>query len=306
MSRQIRLIRLIRFIAGIGTIVLMLPIMAAAQREAVPRSSDQRTAEPRRPGDGQRRAEPRRPAPQRPAPRRDVAVRGEVIFIGGYYYDPFYAPYPWWPRPTYHYRYYPIYDYRAEVRVMATPRDASVYVDGFYAGVVDDFDGMFQRLLLPPGGHTFVLYRPGFRTLQLNLYLQPGSTMRVHEALEPLPSGYASEPPPVAPAVPPPPSGSYRMPRTPAPEPVPPPPPDASQAIGFGTLDLRVQPPDAEVSIDGQTWRTSEPGRFVIDVADGRHHVEVTKRGYVRYSTDIDVREGRTTPINVSLPADKR
>jgi hypothetical protein len=33
--------------------------------------------------------------------------------------------------------------------VLATPKEAAVYVDGFYAGVVDDFDGVFQSLPLP-------------------------------------------------------------------------------------------------------------------------------------------------------------
>ena len=38
--------------------------------------------------------------------------------------------------------------YYGDVRLMVRPRDAAVYVDGYYAGVVDDFDGVFQRLTL--------------------------------------------------------------------------------------------------------------------------------------------------------------
>jgi len=283
--------RFLRLILCLGLAGLMLPAPATAQREAVPRQPDQR------------RAEPRRPEP----PRRPVAVRGEVIFIGGYFYDPFFGPYPWWTRPTYRYHYFPPYDYRAEVRVIATPRDTSVYVDGFYAGIVDDFDGMFQKLLLPPGGHSFVLFREGYRTAQYNMYLQPSSTLKLRHTMELLPPGYPSEPPPVMPPVPLPPAGSYRLPRTAPPTaPTRVPYPEASEAAGFGTLDLRVQPRDAEVVIDGQPWVSSEPGRFVIEVADGRHHVEIAKRGFLRYSTDIDVRDGQVTPLNVSLPPDKR
>jgi hypothetical protein len=34
-----------------------------------------------------------------------------------------------------------------------------VYVDGFYPGIVDDFNGVvFQALPLTPGGHTIILY----------------------------------------------------------------------------------------------------------------------------------------------------
>jgi len=39
---------------------------------------------------------------------------------------------------------------RAEVRVLVTPPEAAVYVDGYYAGLVDDLDGFFQRLPLTP------------------------------------------------------------------------------------------------------------------------------------------------------------
>ena len=38
-----------------------------------------------------------------------------------------------------------------DVRLQVRPRGAAVYVDGYYAGVVDDFDGVFQRLTLVVG-----------------------------------------------------------------------------------------------------------------------------------------------------------
>ena len=46
------------------------------------------------------------------------------------------------------------------IRLQVTPRDASVYVDGYAAGVVDDYDGVFQRLRLVPGPHEIVIYHP--------------------------------------------------------------------------------------------------------------------------------------------------
>ena len=122
--------------------------------------------------DAQRRGVPHPPAPPRP-PAHGVVLRGEV-FIGGYFYNPVWGPYPWWPRHVYP-RYYPVYDYRAEVRLHVKPREAAVYVDGFFAGLVDEFDGVFQRLPLPPGGHEFVLYLEGYRTAHYSLYLRPGS-----------------------------------------------------------------------------------------------------------------------------------
>ena len=72
------------------------------------------------------------------------------------------------------------------IRLQVTPRDASVYVDGYAAGVVDDYDGVFQRLRLVPGPHEIVIYHPSHRTLRQNIYYNPGSTHTIRHTLEPL------------------------------------------------------------------------------------------------------------------------
>ena len=49
---------------------------------------------------------------------------------------------------------YPAYRYAApesDLRINVKPREASVYVDGYFAGRVEDFDGAFQRLHATPG-----------------------------------------------------------------------------------------------------------------------------------------------------------
>ena len=250
--------------------------------------------------DAQRRGAPRPPAPPRP-PAHAVVLRGEV-FIGGYFYDPVWGPYPWWPRHIYP-RYYPVYDYRAEVRLHVKPREAAVYVDGFFAGFVDEFDGMFQRLPLPPGGHEFVLYLEGYRTAHYSLYLRPGSTFELHHQLLMLPPGTASEPPPFVSPPPPPPPGSFRQPQSVPPVSVPQatPAPAVASAAGFGTLDLRVQPPAAELTIDGQRWLTSDEGHFLVQIPAGSHRIEVFKDGYRRFAIDLALRDAETAPLNVSL-----
>jgi hypothetical protein len=147
----------------------------------------------------------------RPHPQRAVVVRGHV-FIGGYFSDPLCGPYPWWPRTAYPYWYFPVYDNRAAVRLQVQPgeaEDAAVYVDGFYAGIVDDFNGVFQSLPLTPGGHTVILYLDGYRTVRHNFYLSPGSSFTLRATMERLPAGKNSEPPELA-ALPAPPAGSYR------------------------------------------------------------------------------------------------
>lgn len=229
------------------------------------------------------------------------------VFVGGYFYDPFWGPYPWWGPGMYPYPYFPVYDDRADVRVMVTPRAAAVFVDGYYAGLVDDFDGAFQSLPLSPGGHEIAIYMDGYRTIHQRLYLPPRKSYKLTYAMQKLADGETSEMPPLAPPVPPPPPGSAEIPR-PSPysalAPVPGTGPAVQVASGFGTLAIRVQPVDAEIAIDGERWNTSSPGeRLVLQLSAGRHHVEIRKTGYGTFSTDITIQPGDTTPLNVGLSA---
>ena len=73
------------------------------------------------------------------------------------------------------------------VRLRMRPRDAQVFVDGYYVGIVDDFDGTFQQLRLEPGAHKIEVRMPGFEDLDLDIYVQPGRTISVHEDLRPRP-----------------------------------------------------------------------------------------------------------------------
>jgi PEGA domain len=237
----------------------------------------------------------------------------EQVFIGGYFYDPFFGPYPWWGPGAYPYPYAPVYDRSAQVRLQVTPRDAAVYVDGYYAGIVDDFDGVLQSLALSPGGHEVTVFLDGYKTVHQKLYLVARKTYKVRYALQPVAAGEQSEAPPVAPPVPPPPAGSAMLPRTPrrGVPPLPLPSPSSAgtsapgaAAAGFGTLALRVQPADAEVLIDGERWTSSQPGeRLLVQVPEGRHHVEVQRAGFRTFSSEIAVPRGETTPLNVSLGA---
>ena len=51
------------------------------------------------------------------------------------------------------------------LRLKIKPRDAEVYVDGFYVGVVDDFDGMFQKLHIEAGPHRIEIRAAGYEPL---------------------------------------------------------------------------------------------------------------------------------------------
>ena len=258
---------------------------------------------------------------------------GSVVVVGGYFYDPFYFgayqyPYPYpYPYGYPPYRYPFAIDRTADIRLQVTPKSAAVYVDGYYAGIVDDFDGVFQRLHVQPGAHEITLYLKGYRTYKEQRYLTPESSYRMHYAMAPLAPGEVQDPVP-APSAPPniaPPPGARMprmpgVPRTPAEPPAPPSPPPPSEALPppppeeppappsgetsrFGTVAIRVQPEGSEIHIDGEQWRGPDTEeRLIVQLSEGRHHVEIRKDGYQPFSTDIDVRRGETVPLNVSLP----
>ena len=233
------------------------------------------------------------PPPSRPPQHRTF------VFVGGFFYDAQFGPYPWWPRWRYPYPYYPVYDRSADVRVLVTPKEAAVYVDGFYAGIVDDFNGFFQRLTLPPGGHEIVLYLETYRTVRHRIYLSPGTTFRIELLMEKLPPGRVSETPVVAPPPPMPPPGSYIPPRTPPRRSIPP------QGIPMPaltcTLSLNVQPPNADVLIDGERWMSSDGQRFVIQLMPGEHSLQVDRPGFQSFTRQIALQDGETLSLNVSL-----
>jgi PEGA domain len=63
------------------------------------------------------------------------------------------------------------------LRLKVKPREASVYVDGYYAGVVDDFDGVFQRLHLSSGPHRIEIRQPDHDPLSFDVRIDPDQTV---------------------------------------------------------------------------------------------------------------------------------
>src|SRR6266550_7330566 len=143
----------------------------------------------------------------------DAQIRGRirggarVVVVGGGFYSPYYDPFffadPWYgvgyqyPYPIRPYGYgYRRYEPEASVRLEVKPKQAEVYVDGYYAGIVDDFDGMFQRLRVEPGEHEIELWLDGYRTVRQKVYLTQDNTFRVKYQMERLAAGQAPEPKP--------------------------------------------------------------------------------------------------------------
>jgi len=128
------------------------------------------------------------------------------IIVGGRFYDPFWGPFYWYGYGyPYGYGYwhgYPDwpYDYSSSItgnlKTEVTPKQTEVYVDGYFAGIADDFDGVFQRLYTSPGGHAVTLRLEGYRTITRNIYVRPDTTYKLKETMEKLAPGEVGEPVP--------------------------------------------------------------------------------------------------------------
>ena len=73
----------------------------------------------------------------------------------------------------------------ARLRILGAPRDAAIYVDGYYAGVVDDFDGRLQHLELIPGPHRIDIRAPGFAPIAFDINAIDGRTITYRAQMGP-------------------------------------------------------------------------------------------------------------------------
>jgi hypothetical protein len=90
----------------------------------------------------------------------------------------------WYSGPVYGYVppavAYGAQHYYGDIRLQVGPRFAAVYVDGYYAGIVDDFDGVFQRLTVEAGRHEIEITAPGYESRFYEVYVDPTRTVDLH------------------------------------------------------------------------------------------------------------------------------
>lgn len=276
-------------------------------------------------------------------------------YYSPYYYRPYsygyYGYYPSWYSGYYGYGYYdsPYYSgayrspysgyysgrYRSgdvgSLRLLVDPSEARVYVDGYFAGNVDDFDGLFQRLNLTRGRHDLAFKLEGYRTYRMRVYVPSDQTLKIHydmvkgtgedireealgspeddrnddrwarrerdgddEAEEDDDRGRA----PVREPRRDPEADRDRAPmrdRDPqSEEPAPRP------SGGRGMLMLEVEPADASVYVDGEFRGAARQAR-TLELPEGRHRVEVVRPGYKPVEREIEIRAGRSEKWQVSL-----
>ena len=217
---------------------------------------------------------------------------------GSHYHGTIYYPHScydhhYWDYP-YRYRSYNSYDPTGAVRVLVDPNKTKVYVDGYYAGIADDFDGIFQRLYLPPGRHQIMLKLDGFKSHRVQIYSARGHTIKLHHDM----IAGEGEDEPVDMAGP---LGEdeeevqearradddetdERSPRT---------------AAGLGTLRVRVIPKDASVYVDGEFWGTGSVDDLSLPA--GRHEIAVVRPGFRSYEREIEVRPGAAVDLEIAL-----
>ena len=137
-----------------------------------------------------------RPAIGRAEPRTEppsTGGGGTVIIssgYGGYGYGGYgygYGGYGYgYPDPGPYYSSGGYYD-EGKLRLKLKPTAAAVYVDGYYAGIVDDYDGIFQRLRLEAGPHRIEIQEPGYEPLTVDVRIDPGRTTTYRGSLTKLP-----------------------------------------------------------------------------------------------------------------------
>ncbi len=239
------------------------------------------------------------------------------FYGGGYYrhYYPYYGwgygyyPYSglylnswWWDAPYYGHGVY-VYDGRdtGSVRVLVEQSKARVYVDGYYAGIVDDFDGMFQRLHVAPGEHDITIKLEGYKTHNFSVYVPYDGTLKLRWDLEPGEGHDGSGDPTLAP-----PRREARRERDEDRWPLDRDrrarrdrDPDAARD-GFGALRFDVRPDDASVYVDG-AFRGSARELGSLELPAGAHRIEIVRPGYRTYEREITVEEGGAADVSVEL-----
>ena len=79
--------------------------------------------------------------------------------------------------------YLPRQDPAGGLQLDVEPRRAVVYVDGWYAGVVDAFSGYYRHLEIGAGWHTLEIVAPDYEPLVVDVMISPNRTTTYRSSL---------------------------------------------------------------------------------------------------------------------------
>jgi hypothetical protein len=77
------------------------------------------------------------------------------------------------------------YGLNGGLKLKVKPRDAEVFVDGYFVGRVDDFDGLFQKMNLESGPHRIEIRAPGYTTISFDVRIEFDETVTYRGELQP-------------------------------------------------------------------------------------------------------------------------
>lgn len=192
---------------------------------------------------------------------------------------------PWGVGATYTY----VQPDRGAIRVFVDPSETRVYVDGYFAGVADDFDGLFQRLHVAPGRHEISLKLAGHKTHRFRVYMGSGATLELDHEME---EGAGETFDDLT-------GGALREARRSAPLEREPPRP-ATPSAAAGELRLSVTPVDASIYVNGE-FRGSGREAAALSLAPGQHRVEVVRPGYRTAEREVEVASSGVAELTIEL-----
>jgi hypothetical protein len=91
----------------------------------------------------------------------------------GGYYDPWFGAYPDTPAPAYSGDVTGGFAGEGTLRLKIKPPDAEVYVDGYYVGIVSDYNGVFHKLHTEGGQHRIEVRAPGYEPMTIDVQVTP-------------------------------------------------------------------------------------------------------------------------------------
>lgn len=205
---------------------------------------------------------------------------------------------PWWPLPIViapppviiaprpPYQRPPIKPQRPPIRPAANvgsihlnvqPIDANVYVDGEYMGIAKDFSCTPHCLTLIQGTHSVSLRKEGYKTAYFTTNVLPRHRIEIDVALALLADKKIESES----------ESTYQL-----------------ELNKTGFLVLQVAPEDTSVYIDGNFYGIAS--QFVesqgsLVLRSGKHRVELAKPGYLTYTKNVKISDGKVEKIIVTL-----
>ena len=161
------------------------------------------------------------------------------------------------------------------IQLNVQPGDADVYVDGEYKGIAKDFSCTPHCLTLIAGNHSISLRKEGYKTAYFTTNVLPRHRIEIDVALALLADKKIES------------ESTYQL-----------------ELNKTGFLVLQVAPEDASVYIDGNFYGIAS--QFVesqgsLVLRSGKHRVELAKPGYLTYTKNVKISDGKVEKIIVTL-----